>query len=68
MKIITALLFGVLAYCVASFIAAYFVLLFWNNSVTYIFNMPDITYWQSWFLFMLCSVLIKGTPSINSNK
>ena len=63
MKILAALAFGILAYTLGSFLAAYFVLLFWNHSIPALFHGPVITYWQSWFIYMLCTVLFKATPS-----
>jgi hypothetical protein len=66
--LLVAALIGFSAYALITLISAFLVTLFWNNSVPVIFHLPTITYWQAWFLNMLCVVLFKDTSSVVTKK
>ena len=66
--IFSAFAVGLAAYSIITFISAFLVLLFWNNSVPDLFHVPEITYWQAWFLNMLCVVLFKNSSTSFTNK
>jgi len=57
------ILFGIGALVFASVIALLFgwvLMLLWNWLMPVIFNLPLITYWQSWGLILLSHLLFKG--------
>jgi hypothetical protein len=66
--ILSAFAVGLTAYSIITFISAFLVQLFWNNSVPDLFRVPEITYWQAWFLNMLCVVLFKSSGTFFNNK
>ena len=38
-------------------VLAFIVMLLWNNLVTQIFNVPTLSFWMSWGIMFLCSIL-----------
>lgn len=74
-KIFDTVLFGigafgafmVLALAISMF-CAWPVMLLWNWVCPIIFNLPVITFWQSWGLMMLCGFLFKNSSVNTTNK
>lgn len=74
-KILDTVVFGIGAF--VAFIIVFFaittlcawpVMLLWNWICPIIFNLPVITFWQSWGLMMLCGFLFKNSNTNTINK
>jgi hypothetical protein len=61
-KIALGIGIGILAIGLA-FLFGWVVMLLWNSLMPEIFGFKAISYWQGWGLFILCSILFKGTGS-----
>jgi len=61
MQILAAivLIFGVILLLSVPF--AFLVMLLWNWVMVDVFALSALTFWQSWGLYMLCSLLFKST-------
>jgi hypothetical protein len=38
----------------------------WNGCVHDVFNLPEVTFWQMWGIYLVCDILFK--PAIPSNR
>ena len=58
---------GILAFAFGlSIIFAWPVMLLWNWLMPVIFGLPPLTFWQSFGLMLLCSLLFKSTSTSDS--
>jgi heme/copper-type cytochrome/quinol oxidase subunit 4 len=51
-----------------SFIIAYPVKWCWNMTMPHIFGLPTIGYWQAFFLYFLCGILIRHKSTETKEK
>lgn len=51
-----------------AFILAFPVMWCWDYAISGIFNLPEITYWQAFALYILCGLLFKSTKTIEKEK
>lgn len=51
---------------IIGFFMAWVVMLLWN-CLAPAFNLPELTYWQSFALYMLCTILFKSVSSSKSD-
>ena len=59
---------GVLIYAIIALAIGWLVMLLWNAVIPAVFGLKAITYWQGFLLSWLCSVLFKGTASVETKK
>ena len=51
---------------VLSLIFTWPIMLLWNWLMPVIFNLPEISFWQTFGLMILCSLLFKSNISVNN--
>jgi hypothetical protein len=52
---------------IIGFVFAWPLMWLWNYLMPVIFELPTITYWQSFWLFFLCGLLFKSSNSSSSS-
>lgn len=60
MKDIGIILGAIVAVIVSALLAGLIIMYAWNQSMSAIFNLPIITYWQAFWLYVLVAGIIKG--------
>lgn len=65
---ICVVLGSILFVIVLCFISAWVVSMCWNYIMPYLFNLPNITYWQAFAIQILCGCFFKPTNISSSKK
>jgi len=59
---------GLLLIAAVGFLMALLISLVWNTVMPQIFNLPEITYWQAYLLYLLSYLLFHNNVSVSSSK
>lgn len=59
---------GLLLIAAVGFLLALLISLVWNAVMPQIFNLPEITYWQAYLLYLLSYLLFHNNVSVSSSK
>lgn len=59
---------GLLLIAAIGFLMALLISLVWNAVMPQIFNLPEITYWQAYLLYLLSYLLFHNNVSVSSSK
>ena len=59
---------GLLLIAAVGFLLALLISLVWNAVMTQVFNLPEITYWQAYLLYLLSYLLFHNNVSVSSSK
>lgn len=67
MTIVGAFVVGMILIVTLSALLAFPVMWLWNYVIPDLFKVPELTFWKSWALMVLCGFLFKSTGT-NSSK
>lgn len=59
---------GLLLIAAVGFLLALLISLVWNAVMPQVFNLPEITYWQAYLLYLLSYLLFHNNVSVSSSK